>query len=101
VWDVVIFRILLQMSENRMAKIDGPMTFDYGIDATGSVCKINCAEQASASHAKGPAVIMMVDRLSPSAWKNLHGGKPLFDFAFRRCILFCMLGRGDNRGFLM
>jgi hypothetical protein len=39
VWDVVIFRIPLQMSENRTAKIDGPMTFGYGIDATDSACK--------------------------------------------------------------
>jgi hypothetical protein len=39
VWDVAIFRIPLQMSENRTAKIDGPMTFCYGIDATGSACK--------------------------------------------------------------
>jgi hypothetical protein len=36
VWDVVIFRIPLQMSANRTAKIDGPMTFGYGIDATDS-----------------------------------------------------------------
>jgi len=36
VWDAVIFRIHLQMSENRTAKIDGPMTFGYGIDATDS-----------------------------------------------------------------
>jgi hypothetical protein len=39
VWDAVTFRILLQMSENRTAKIDGPMTFGYGIDATGSARK--------------------------------------------------------------
>jgi hypothetical protein len=39
VWDVVIFRIPLQMSENRTAKTDGPMTFGYGIDATDSGCK--------------------------------------------------------------
>jgi hypothetical protein len=39
VWDAVIFRIPLQMSENRTAKIDDPMTFGYGIDATDSACK--------------------------------------------------------------
>jgi hypothetical protein len=33
------FRIPLQMSENRTAKIDDPMSFGYGIDATGSACK--------------------------------------------------------------
>jgi hypothetical protein len=49
VWDAVIFRIHLQMSENRTAKIDGPMTFGYGIDATDSACKINGAEQTCAS----------------------------------------------------
>ena len=48
------------MNENRTAKIDGPMTFGYGIDATDSACKINGAEQTSASHAKGPAVTMMI-----------------------------------------
>jgi hypothetical protein len=67
VWDVVIFRIPLQMSENRTAKIDGPMTFGYGIDATDSACKINGAKQTSASHAKGPAVTMTIGRSSPSA----------------------------------
>jgi hypothetical protein len=36
VWDVFIFRIPLQMGENGTAKIDGPMTFGYGIDATDS-----------------------------------------------------------------
>jgi hypothetical protein len=36
VWDFVIFRIPLQMRENRTAKIDGPMTFGYRIDATDS-----------------------------------------------------------------
>jgi hypothetical protein len=39
VWDFVIFRIPLQMSENGAAKIDDPMTFGYGIDATDSACK--------------------------------------------------------------
>jgi hypothetical protein len=39
VWDVVIFRILLQMSKNRTAKIDGLMTFGDGIDATDTACK--------------------------------------------------------------
>src|SRR6516165_3197251 len=37
--------------------------------------KINGAEQTSASHAKGPAVTMMIDRSSPSLGKNLHGGR--------------------------
>jgi hypothetical protein len=39
VWYVVIFRIPLQKSENRTAKLDGPMTFGYGIDATDSARK--------------------------------------------------------------
>jgi hypothetical protein len=52
-----IFRIPLQMSESGTAKIDGPMTFGYGIDATDSAGKINCAEQTSASHAKGAVII--------------------------------------------
>jgi hypothetical protein len=39
VWDGVIFRIPWKISENKTAKIDGPMTFGYGIDATYSVCK--------------------------------------------------------------
>jgi hypothetical protein len=43
VWDVVIFRIPLQMSENRTAKIDDPMTFGHGIDATDSACKKSTA----------------------------------------------------------
>jgi hypothetical protein len=73
VWDVVIFRIPLQMRENRTAKIDGPMTFGYGIDAIDSACKNQRWEQTSASHAKGLAVMMMIDRSSPLAWKNLHG----------------------------
>jgi hypothetical protein len=34
-WDV-IFGIPLQSSENRTIKIDDPMTFGYGIDATDS-----------------------------------------------------------------
>src|SRR5215472_4262978 len=38
-WDAVIFQIPLQMSEDRTAKIDDPMTFGYGIDATDSACK--------------------------------------------------------------
>jgi hypothetical protein len=33
VWYVVIFRILLQTSKNTTAKLDGPMTCGYGIDA--------------------------------------------------------------------
>jgi hypothetical protein len=36
VWDAVIFRIHLQMGENRTAKIHGPMTFGYGTDAADS-----------------------------------------------------------------
>jgi hypothetical protein len=32
--------------------------------------KINVAGQASASHAKGPAEHMMIDRSSPLAWKR-------------------------------
>jgi hypothetical protein len=66
----------LQMSANRTAKTDGPMTFGYGIDATDSASKINGAKQTSASHAKGPAVTMTIGRSSPLAWKNiLHGGR--------------------------
>src|SRR5215472_16921514 len=37
--------------------------------------KINGAEQTSASHAKGPALIMMIDRSSPLAWKNRANDK--------------------------
>ena len=44
------------MSANRTAKIDRPMTFGYGIDATASVCKNQRCETRSASHATGPAV---------------------------------------------
>jgi hypothetical protein len=33
VWYVVIFRIALRTSKNTTAKLDGPMTFGYGIDA--------------------------------------------------------------------
>jgi hypothetical protein len=67
VWDVVIFRIPLQMSANRTAKIDRPMTFGYGIDATDSACKNQRCETTSASHAKGPAVTMTIGRSSPLA----------------------------------
>src|SRR5215831_18552652 len=70
VWDVVIFQIPLKMSENTTAKIDGPITFGYGIDATESACKNQRYGTTSASHAKGPAVIMMIDRSSPLAWKK-------------------------------
>jgi hypothetical protein len=70
VWHVVIFRIPLQISANRTAKIDGPMTFGYGIDATDSACKINGTKQMSASHAKGPAVTMTIGRSSPLVWKK-------------------------------
>jgi hypothetical protein len=45
------------MSESGTAKIDGPMIFGYGIDATDPGGKINCAEQTSASLAKGAAII--------------------------------------------
>jgi hypothetical protein len=41
VWDVAIFRIPLQMSKNRTVKIDDPMTFGYGIDATDSAATMN------------------------------------------------------------
>jgi hypothetical protein len=83
VWDVVIVRIPLQMSTNRTAKIDGPMTFGYGIDATDSACKINGAKQTSASHAKGPAVTMTIGCSSPLAWKKSPRRETLFDFAIR------------------
>src|SRR3954469_10559789 len=33
------FRISLVGERNRTAKIDGPITFGYGIDAIGSTCK--------------------------------------------------------------
>jgi hypothetical protein len=76
VWDVVIFRIPLQMSENRTAKIDGPMTFGYGIDATDSgVQKSTVRNKHLLLMPKGSTVIMMIDRTSPLAWKNLHGGR--------------------------
>ena len=39
VWDVVIFRIPLQMSANRPAKIDRPMTSGYGVDGIDSACR--------------------------------------------------------------
>jgi hypothetical protein len=78
VWDFVIFRIPLQMSENGAAKIDDPMTFGYGIDATDSACKINGAKQTSASDAKGPAVTMTIGRSSPLAWKKSPRRGPLF-----------------------
>jgi hypothetical protein len=66
VWDAIILRIPLQMSENRTAKIDGPMTFGYGIDAIYSACK-NQRRGTNFCFAKGPAVIMMIDRSSPLA----------------------------------
>jgi hypothetical protein len=53
--------------------------------------KINGAEQTSASHAKGPAVIMMIDRSSPLAWKKSPRRETLFDFAIR--------SSGDAYGF--
>jgi hypothetical protein len=40
VWDVVIFRIPLQMNTNRTAKIADPMIFGYGIDATLGVQRL-------------------------------------------------------------
>jgi hypothetical protein len=49
VWDAVIFRILWQRSENRTAKIDDPMTFGYGIDATESD---NCAPRKRRAEAR-------------------------------------------------
>ena len=53
--------------------------------------KINGAEQTSASHAKGPAVTMMIDRSSPLAWKKSPRRETLFDFAIR--------SSGDAYGF--
>src|SRR3954452_19947130 len=65
--------------------------------------KIDCAEQTSASYAKEPAVIMMIDRSSPSAWKRSPRRKSLFDFAIRSLEMHIVLvfGRGDNRGILV
>jgi hypothetical protein len=68
VWDVVIFRIPLQMSENRTAKINGPMTFGYGIDATDSgVQKSTVRNKHLLLTPKGSTVIMIIDRSSPLA----------------------------------
>jgi hypothetical protein len=75
------FRILLQMSENRMAITDGPMTFGYAIDAIDSACKNQRYENKHLP--KGAAVKMMIDRSAPLAWKNLHEGRHLFDVAVR------------------
>jgi hypothetical protein len=36
VWDGAISGVPLQISPNSTGKIDDPMTFGYGIDATGS-----------------------------------------------------------------
>jgi hypothetical protein len=82
---VVVFRIPLQLFENRTTKIDGPMTFGNGIDA------INGAEQTFTSQAKGPAVIMTIDRSSPLDWKESPGRETHFDFAIR--------SSGDAYGF--
>jgi hypothetical protein len=45
--------------------------------------KINGAEQTSASHAKGPAVIMLIDARHPWLGKKSPRGETLFDFAIR------------------
>src|SRR5215467_589476 len=45
--------------------------------------KTNGAEQTSASHAKGPAAIIMIDLSSPLAWKRSPRRETLFDFAIR------------------
>jgi hypothetical protein len=52
VWDVVIFRIPLQMSANRTAKIDGPRPSAMELMPSIRRAKINDAKQASASTAK-------------------------------------------------
>src|SRR5262249_44050213 len=56
-WDVVIFRIPLQMSANRTPNTDGPMAFGYGVDATDSACKDQRCETD-------------IGRSSPLAWKK-------------------------------
>ena len=53
--------------------------------------RISDAEQTSASHVKGPAVIMMIDRSAPLAWKKSPRRETLFDFAIR--------SSGDAYGF--
>ncbi|WP_156918205.1 hypothetical protein [Bradyrhizobium sp. Cp5.3] len=45
-------RIPLHTNENIAAKLDGPMTFGYGIDAIDVARKINAAVQTSTPHAE-------------------------------------------------
>jgi hypothetical protein len=52
VWYVVIFRIPLQASKIMTAKLDGPMTCGYGIDAIDTAREIKVAAQTSAAHAE-------------------------------------------------
>jgi hypothetical protein len=92
----------MQMSEDRVAKIDGPMTFGYGIDATDSAYK-NQWRGTNVCHAKGPAITIMVDRSSPLAWKKSPRREALFDFAIGSSEMHMVLhlGSGNNRGILM
>jgi hypothetical protein len=47
VWYVVIFRIPLQTSKNTAAKLDGPMTCGYGIDAIDAARENQSASNAA------------------------------------------------------
>jgi hypothetical protein len=67
------------MTGNRTAKIDGPMTFGYEIDAADSACTFNGAEQTSASYAKGLAVVMMIGRSSPWLGTSPRRESPCLD----------------------
>src|SRR5436305_14800527 len=88
---LVIFTIPLQMSENRTAKIDGPMTFGDGIDATDSACKnqrcgtnicFSC-QRAGRHNDDRPLVTLGLEKFPR--------GETLFDFSIR--------SSGDAYGF--
>jgi hypothetical protein len=98
VWDVDTFRITLQMSANRTDKLDGPMTFGYGLDAIDTACKNQRRKQTSVSHANRPAVtIMMIGRSSPLAG-HLHGGRLSFISAFDPSGAAHSFGHGTEQG---
>jgi hypothetical protein len=72
VWDVVVFRLPLQMNQNRKAKIADPMTFGYRIDATLGM-KIQVAKLNICSHAKGSADSIAIGRRHPWLGKSPEG----------------------------
>ena len=78
-------------ARSRAAKLDGPITFGYGIDATDSARANQRRDTNICFLRRRPAVIMTMGRSSPLAWKksprsvvpSVVLNSTLFDFAIR------------------